>query len=65
MTLTRPFTLTQQIAAWSVHALTASTAMVGLLTLYAIYEHDYITALWWMGLAIFIDAIDGTFARFF
>lgn len=58
-----PYTLVQKTAAWLVHALTASTAVVGLLTLYAIYQGEYITALWWMGLAIFIDAIDGTFAR--
>lgn len=58
-----PYSLTQRAAAWLVHALTASMALVGLYTLYEIYQHDYIAALWWMGLAIFIDAIDGTFAR--
>ena len=65
MTLHGPYTLAQRVAAWSVHAFTASAAVVGLLTLYAIYQQEYINALWWMGLAVFIDAIDGTFARLF
>jgi phosphatidylcholine synthase len=51
--------------AWAVHILTASTAIIGLLTLYKIHQHQFIHALWLMGLAIFIDGIDGTLARFF
>lgn len=54
----------RQLVAWLVHLLTASTAIIGLLTLYAIYHHDFIQALWWMSAAIVIDAVDGTFARF-
>jgi len=48
---------------WSIHALTASGAFVGLLALLAIYQHDLLMALWLMGAAIVIDAIDGVLAR--
>lgn len=58
-----PHPSARSIAAWAVHAFTASTAIIGLLTLYAIYQHEYLTALWLMGAAIFVDAVDGTLAR--
>lgn len=48
---------------WSIHVFTASGACVGLLSLLAIYEHRLILALWLMGAAITIDAVDGMFAR--
>lgn len=48
---------------WSIHIFTASGACVGLLSLLAIYEHKLLLALWLMCGAIFIDAIDGMFAR--
>jgi phosphatidylcholine synthase len=48
---------------WCIHMFTASGACVGLLSLLAIYQHDLIKALWLMGAAIFIDAVDGMFAR--
>lgn len=51
------------MAAWGVHVFTASAACFGLLTLAKIYQHDYVHALWFMGIAVFIDAVDGTFAR--
>ena len=57
------FSLGRYVAAWCVHALTASTAIIGVLTLLAISRHQYIEALWWMASAIVIDAIDGSFAR--
>ena len=49
--------------AWAVHAFTASAACFGLLTLVKIYQHDYVFALWFMAIAVVIDAVDGTFAR--
>lgn len=52
-----------RLAAWSVHALTASTAVIGIYTLIAIYQGHNILALCLMGAAIVIDAVDGTFAR--
>jgi phosphatidylcholine synthase len=51
------------IAAWLVHLLTASGAIVGLFSIEAIYHQHYILAFWLIGVAIVIDAIDGTFAR--
>ncbi len=48
---------------WLIHAFTASGACIGLLALFAIYQHSFLTALWLMGAAIVIDAVDGMFAR--
>ena len=53
----------QRCLGWLIHAFTASGACVGLLSLLAIYEHNLLLALWLMSGAIFIDAIDGMFAR--
>lgn len=55
--------LTQRCMGWLIHIFTASGACVGLLALYAIYQHNLIGALWLMGAAIVIDAFDGMFAR--
>lgn len=57
------FTLKKRINAWLVHLFTASTAIVGIYTLRAIIDGNYIQAFWLMGAAIFVDAIDGTLAR--
>lgn len=54
---------TQRCVGWLVHAFTASGACIGLLSLLAIYQHNFILALWLMGAAIVIDAVDGMFAR--
>jgi phosphatidylcholine synthase len=51
------------VKAWAVHALTASGAVMGLLALVAISEEAWRHAFVWMGVAVFIDAIDGTLAR--
>lgn len=59
---TRP-SMARRIAGWLVHAFTASGACVGLLALFAIYQHHFLQALWLMSGAIFIDAVDGMFAR--
>jgi len=48
---------------WSIHAFTASGACFGILSLYAIYQHQLYVAFWLMGVAILIDAVDGMFAR--
>lgn len=53
----------QYTQAWAVHAFTASAAFFGILTLAKIYQHHYFVALVFMGVAVFIDAVDGTFAR--
>lgn len=53
----------QRIAAWLVHLFTASGAVFGVLSLWAIHEGLYIESFWLMAVAIFIDAVDGTLAR--
>lgn len=53
----------QRCCGWLIHAFTASGACIGLLALLAIHEHNLLQALWLMGAAIFIDAVDGMFAR--
>jgi phosphatidylcholine synthase len=55
--------LAKRIGAWSVHGFTALGGVIGLLTLLAIYNHEYKLAFYLMGAAIFVDAIDGLFAR--
>jgi phosphatidylcholine synthase len=54
---------TEVAAAWAVHAFTASGIVLGFLALIAILEGDKIAAFMWMGLALFVDGIDGTLAR--
>lgn len=54
----------RRISAWLVHLFTASAAILGLFTLYAVYQGFYIMALWFMLVTIFIDSIDGTLARY-
>jgi len=54
---------TQTLLAWGVHAFTASASFFGILTLYKIYQHQFLHALWLMGITVFIDAVDGSLAR--
>ena len=51
------------IFAWSVHALTASGVLVGMLSLVAVLNKDARTALLWLILAQVIDGVDGPIAR--
>lgn len=53
----------QRIAAWLVHLFTASGAILGVLSLWAIHEGRYIQSFWLMAAAVFIDSVDGTLAR--
>jgi phosphatidylcholine synthase len=53
----------QRAAGFSVHVFTASGGAVALLALYAAIERDFSTCFAWLGLALFIDGIDGTLAR--
>lgn len=50
-------------AAWAVHALTASGIVLGFLALLSILQGDRIGVFLWLGLALFVDGIDGTLAR--
>jgi phosphatidylcholine synthase len=58
-----PWRWLQRGIGWLIHAFTASGACVGLFSLVAIYRHEWLLALWLMGAAILIDAVDGMFAR--
>ncbi|MDK9696329.1 MAG: phosphatidylcholine synthase [Siculibacillus sp.] len=53
----------RRAAGFSVHVFTASGGAVALLALYAAIERDFATCFAWLGLALFIDGIDGTLAR--
>lgn len=57
------YSLKHYLAAWGVHLFTASAACIGVYTLVKIYQHEYIFALWLMGITVFIDAVDGSLAR--
>src|SRR5580700_7549716 len=50
-------------AGFSVHLFTASGGAVAVLALYAAIERNFATSFAWLGLALFIDGIDGTLAR--
>jgi phosphatidylcholine synthase len=49
--------------AWSVHAFTASGIIAGFLALVAVLKNDAVEAFMWLGVALFVDGIDGTLAR--
>ena len=51
------------LAAWSVHALTASGAVFAVLALLAIERLDWSMAMWWLGAALAVDGVDGSLAR--
>lgn len=57
------FRLRDRLRAWAVHALTASGAVLGFLALVAIIEGDLRAGFLWLGLALFVDGVDGTLAR--
>ncbi len=60
---TFPISPGQRLAGWLVHFFTATGAVLGLLCLDAINRPDFKVALWLMGVAILVDAADGTLAR--
>lgn len=51
--------------AWSVHAVTASGVILGLLALLAVLDGRPQICLLWLGLALLVDGLDGTLARKF
>lgn len=51
------------ILAWGVHLFTASGAVWGMLSIRAIFAHEWRAAIGWMILAIFVDGFDGMLAR--
>jgi phosphatidylcholine synthase len=49
--------------AYSVHLFTATGAVWGFLALLAIFKHDWRAMILWMIIAMLVDGLDGTFAR--
>jgi len=52
-----------QARAFSVHLLTASGSFLAFLSLVAASEKHWTSMFWWLGLALFVDGIDGPIAR--
>ena len=52
-----------QAKAFSVHLLTASGSFLAFLSLAAASEQRWTAMFWWLGLALFVDGIDGPIAR--
>jgi phosphatidylcholine synthase len=53
----------RRAAGYSVHVFTASGGAVAVLALYSAIERDFAAMFGWLGLALFIDGVDGTLAR--
>jgi phosphatidylcholine synthase len=51
------------VAAWGIHALTASGAVLAFLAFLAVEQGHYRLALVWLGAALVVDGIDGPLAR--
>ena len=49
--------------AWAVHAFTTCGIVLGFLALVAVLKGDLVAAFMWLGLALFVDGVDGTLAR--
>ena len=52
------------IGAWAVHAFTASGAVLAFLAWRAVQAGDFRLALLYLGIALVVDGVDGTLARF-
>ena len=63
MTIDKPRVPVAKAAGFSVHLFTASGGAVAVLALYAAIERHFAVCFAWLGLALFIDGIDGTLAR--
>lgn len=49
--------------AWSVHLFTAMGAVCGLMAIRAVFYEDWQEAFFWLGVAVFVDGMDGSLAR--
>lgn len=49
--------------AWAVHAFTTSGIVAGFLALVAVLKGDPVMGFMWLGVALFVDGIDGSLAR--
>jgi phosphatidylcholine synthase len=55
--------MTARLGAASVHLLTASGAVLALLALRSVQQHDWQMMFLWLGVALMVDAVDGPLAR--
>jgi phosphatidylcholine synthase len=55
----------EKVAAWAVHAFTASGIVFGFLAMVSLLQGDKLATFLWLGVALFVDGIDGTLARRF
>ncbi len=55
--------MTPRLGAASVHLLTASGAVLALLALRSVQQHDWQMMFVWLGIALIVDAVDGPLAR--
>ncbi|MCQ8782623.1 phosphatidylcholine synthase [Mangrovibrevibacter kandeliae] len=53
----------EQVRAFTVHLLTASGALWAFLSIIAVAERRWVAAFAWLGIALFVDGIDGPIAR--
>jgi phosphatidylcholine synthase len=58
------YSLRQRALAFCVHILTASGVALGLLALLAAHERRFTAMFVWLGIALFVDGIDGPLARY-
>jgi phosphatidylcholine synthase len=56
-------TASARVLAFAVHIFTASGGALGLLALIAASEREWARMFLWLGLALVVDGVDGTFAR--
>jgi len=61
--LTEPYSQIQKVAAWVVHAVTASGVVLGLMALLALVDNNPKACLMWLGAALLVDGVDGILAR--
>ncbi len=61
--MSAPASTARQVAAWAVHAYTASGAVIAFVALQAVDAHRFAEAFLWLSLAFAIDCSDGTLAR--
>jgi phosphatidylcholine synthase len=59
------YKITDVLLAWSVHFFTASGLLAGFMAILAINAKDWQVTMAWLLVALFIDGVDGTFARKF
>ncbi|MEN0087455.1 MAG: CDP-alcohol phosphatidyltransferase family protein [Pseudomonadota bacterium] len=60
-----PYPKRDRAAAWAVHAFTASGIVFGFLAMVSLLQGSEVATFLWLGVALFVDGIDGTLARRF